>query len=144
MEVSPDVQAMRRGYATWRQEVRLSTPRRDTTVGICQTTRLYQCVQGRWRFIPNPIATIFLAQSRLGAGYVAHELTHAAITWARRRRLSGTAIIGTEGAWRTISRSRSRSLSEGSSHELFCDVQGWLTTQFWRKYYRDIAPKRRR
>lgn len=87
--------------------------------------RLIVSRRGRTRLHPE-VGLILLCRERLGAGYVAHELGHAAIGWARRVRLRPAHVFGSGvGTHRYETR----------SNERFCEAMEHLHRQFWNKWY---------
>lgn len=71
----------------------------------------------RWHCSPKVGEILFYTDS-VGAGVVSHECTHAMFHFAVR---------STRG---------SRFKSESRLEEYHCWIQGWLVTQFWRKFWR--------
>ena len=96
--------------------------------GICQTETTLIRRGGRWRRSPK-LGIILLVETRLGVGYVAHELTHAAIGWARRVGLRSHAV------WQSR-----RGSYEGRANERFCRVVENLNREFWDRWYARPKP----
>lgn len=61
----------------------------------------------------------------ISQGVVIHELTHAAIQWARRVRITGRAVWTCQN-----------NMGEPSANERFAWMIGWLVAQFWAKRWR--------
>lgn len=86
-----------------------------------QATRWY----GRWRGIPRDhVGQVLFHKRFLGAGVVAHEMTHAA--------LYDVGAHGPRGSWRLAAR----------DDERLATVAGELSRQFWCRYYRKPAFRR--
>ena len=107
------------------------------TLAVCRGTWIEREVRGRWQRTPE-VARVYLPAHSLGAGLVAHELTHAAVMWARRVRLSGRAIIGDGERGRRCSPNGRPlpPLVENNANERFADVMGHLNYQFWRAWWK--------
>ena len=91
--------------------------------GLCRSETILRYRHGHWRQTPK-LGIILLTESPLGAGYIAHELTHAAIGWARRVGLKPAAI------WQSR-----RGSFEGRANERFCRAVEHLNRQFWNRWY---------
>ena len=105
-----------------------------SSAGICRSfVAVYKKTPaGRWKRTPL-IGQIALRLDRVGAGYIAHELTHAAIGWVRRIKMAPQAIFG-----------GSRRSKETRANERFCAVIHDLNVQFWNKFYARQAKLKRR
>lgn len=99
--------------------------------GLCRPWIRLERRGGRWCRHPE-LGQVLLVRQWLGAGYVAHELAHAAVGWARRWRLSGAAIVGRE---------RRGHHDENAVSERFCRVIEQLNAQFWDKWFRRVNRK---
>lgn len=99
-----------------------------TAQGMCRSETTLVRRNGRWRRSPK-LGRILLVETRLGAGYVAHELTHAAIGWARRVGLRPHAI------WQSR-----QAAFEGRANERFCRAVETLNREFWNRWYARPRP----
>ena len=92
--------------------------------GLCQTWRHLRSRDGRWRAAPD-LGAIIVHLGRIGAGVAAHELMHATIGWARRKRLNPRAVFDLRGR-----------PAESTTNERLCSANEHLTRQFWNGFYR--------
>jgi hypothetical protein len=76
---------------------------------------------------------IYIPRTHLGAGLVAHELSHAAFRYCERRRLRiehwkwGPPAFGLSV--------KAKKVRVDSSEEVFCDVVEHLSRQFWSEIF---------
>jgi hypothetical protein len=122
VRIYPDEQRMRR--ALRRQDRWLGT-RRDwsRSEAVCTSFETQIQLRGRWTRTPR-LGVLFFHRRSLGAGLVAHEMTHAAVVWARRVGVSGRRVWHQRGDW------------EGGANERFADAVGNLCAHFWVAFYR--------
>lgn len=68
----------------------------------------------------------------LGVGVVSHEITHAAFSWAERRRIP----LAIEHTWYDVNAKRKGVLSQDSPEERFCYALGEMVRQFTERCYK--------
>lgn len=80
---------------------------------------------GPSRITPE-IGVLWFGAKELGAGVAGHEIMHAALRWAERRRVAFVQPPRKAGEF----------LDASPAEERVCHVVGWLTAQFWDRLYR--------
>jgi hypothetical protein len=92
--------------------------------GRYEATMNFEAIAQFWRRIgkrckPENIGQILFYASAIGSGTVSHEMTHAVIYWAQYVKMNLAKLPTSKRI-----------------DERFAWAQGFLVTQFWRKFYR--------
>jgi len=75
--------------------------------------------------IKSDACMVFLIEDQIGAGYVAHELTHAILYLAR---LDIKRLMTRHRFWEDFKSS--------DLEEHICDITAWIHRGFWTEYYK--------
>lgn len=106
----------------------------DAALGVA-AVRDFAAITKSWRYETEPdchdAGTILFHREGFGVGVVAHEMTHAALAFARREGFAMDAAIGDSTSTRAC-----------ANEERFCNVIGNLCAQFWREWYAALDAER--